>query len=116
MTATGKSGDEVAALEAEYQRLDAVWDVLRDMGDAAHDISEAKEFRNDRFERDRYTYALEARQQVGSESRAAWDRLLVTRYGEARAAEIRAEAKAAVAQQLAEARERCAARDGRRSR
>ncbi|MFI2473460.1 hypothetical protein [Nocardia xishanensis] len=82
---------EHAALEAEYQRLDTVQDLMFDMLSAAGDTSAAKGFRDNDFESSRTQYAARKHAEVYVEKSAVWDRLLDYRHGSEMAVKIRAE-------------------------
>ncbi|QIS13653.1 hypothetical protein [Nocardia arthritidis] len=117
MTAQDGGRVEFTALDAEYRRLVQVSGVLGDISDAAFHVASVKGFRDASFEEERWAYGSRVAEQAGQERIAAWDRVLVARYGETRAAEIQAQAKANVEQRLEQIRrERQGARDVRRSR
>ncbi|WP_405180250.1 hypothetical protein OG225_02615 [Nocardia sp. NBC_01377] len=79
-----------AELEAEFQRLDTVFEVLADMQDAAFAVAWSKDLRGVGFENSRHAQAFASLRPVHVERSEVRDRLLDYQFTPERAAQIRA--------------------------
>ncbi|MGK8525168.1 hypothetical protein ACRS6B_28165 [Nocardia asteroides] len=104
---------ELKTVEAELQRLDEVRKLLGDIRDVANAVEHAKGFEGCDFESSRSRYAIRTSDQLWAERREVFDRMLIARHGEERAAQIKADANELVVERLRQERR---SRDVRRSR
>ncbi|WP_216916353.1 hypothetical protein [Nocardia noduli] len=79
-----------AELEAEFRRLDTVFEVLADMQDAAFAVAWSKDLRGVGFENSRHAQAFASLRPVHVERTEVRDRLLDYQFTPEQAAQIRA--------------------------